>query len=94
MFFLKWLVKILEIIFVFIIVYINQDFLQIIFIFRILVYVLQCFFNDEYFILGVSFGIGVVIVFEFVKNGVKLVLVVRNVERLNEVVSQCLFKGL
>lgn len=47
---------------------------------------LCCFFN-EYFILGVSFGIGVVIVFEFVKNGVKLVLVVRNVERLNEVVS-------
>lgn len=94
MFLLKWLVKILEIILVSTIVYINQDFLQTIFILRILVHVLYRFFNDEYSTSGASSGIGAATALEFAKNGAKLVLAARNVERLNEVASQCSSKGL
>lgn len=94
MFLLKWLVKILEIILVSTIVYINQDFLQTIFILRILVHVLYRFFNDEYSTSGASSGIGAATALEFAKNGAKLVLAARNVERLNEVANQCSSKGL
>lgn len=52
------------------------------------------FFNDEYSTPGASSGIGAATALEFAKNGAKLVLAARNVERLNEVASQCSSKGL
>lgn len=53
--------------------------------------VLYRVFNDE---SGASSGIGAATALEFAKNGAKLVLAARNVERLNEVASQCSSKGL
>lgn len=52
------------------------------------------FFTDEYSTPGASSGIGASTALEFAKNGAKLVLAARNVERLNEVASQCSSKGL
>lgn len=43
---------------------------------------------------GASSGIGAATALEFAKNGAKLVLAARNVERLNEVASQCSSHGL
>eukprot|EP00105_Crassostrea_gigas_P033055 XP_011456302.1 PREDICTED: uncharacterized protein LOC105348529 [Crassostrea gigas] len=45
-------------------------------------------------VTGASSGIGAATALEFAKNGAKLVLAARNVERLNEVANQCSSKGL
>lgn len=50
--------------------------------------------NKVVIVTGASSGIGAATALEFAKNGAKLVLAARNVERLNEVASQCSSKGL
>ncbi|XP_065932979.1 3-oxoacyl-[acyl-carrier-protein] reductase FabG-like isoform X2 [Magallana gigas] len=52
------------------------------------------FLNKVVIVTGASSGIGAASALEFAKNGAKLVLAARNVERLNEVANQCSSKGL
>ncbi|XP_062580931.1 3-oxoacyl-[acyl-carrier-protein] reductase FabG-like [Saccostrea cucullata] len=50
--------------------------------------------NKVVIITGASSGIGAATALEFAKTGAKLVLAARNVERLNDIASQCVAKGL